>query len=182
MPLPSSPFGVPISQRAAYHQLTNRMAKIQQPPNAVNFLAVLLMLCLVALILGSFFVFSIDITITIILLVGIWAVDHFFKNMLGLGLGTSLADFSFACLVFVGSRGVSLLADVSAISSNLSIIINIFVISFVLLILWSINISLSIILEGRPNVDEQRKALITSILISTFALILVLGCQYRGLI
>lgn len=64
----------------------------------------LIIITVLLVIVLTWWLASLEITMTLILLVGVWSVDAYLKHILRLGTLTSFADLSFAAFIFVGSQ------------------------------------------------------------------------------
>lgn len=104
----------------------------QPADRRVNELDILFMLSIVLGVGASFVWLPQNITVTIMLLLGIWSIDVYLKRLVGIGISTAFADLSFASLVFVASRGVSLIHEESLTQYDSIYLMNIILISFIL--------------------------------------------------
>jgi hypothetical protein len=80
--------------------------------------------------------FRLDITVTIVLLVGVWVVDGFLKKTYGFTGETLFADLSFSAFIFAGSQTVGAIAANASTGQNAAAITRLGVISFILSLIW----------------------------------------------
>jgi len=132
-----------------------------------------LVLFIVLAFVYAFFRFELEITLSLVLLVGVWWIDTYLKRIYKYYNTTAFADLSFACLVFVGSQGISWVRalDINKISSDS--IARITIVSILLGFLWLGNLSICRgLFENSRNAEVQHRALliwITSFLFSAFS-------------
>jgi len=95
-----------------------------------------IILLTVIVLTSSLVWYRLDITVTLVFLFGVWVLDGMIKKSYNLGIKTIFADFSFAAFVFVSSRSVSIVSNMSSMSVHTNSLPQIFVVVFILLILW----------------------------------------------
>jgi hypothetical protein len=101
------------------------------------FLVLVIVLAFAALLLWV----RLDITLTLVLLVGVWILDGYIKKTYCLGNETVFADLSFSALIFVGSQGVGLITISPPIPLDRTSFARLAIVTFVLGILWIGNLS-----------------------------------------
>lgn len=158
------------------------MTKKGQVKNKVDYVSVAFMLLLALSIGVSYLWWSESITIAIIFLIGIWAIDVYLKHQLNLAGKTTYADLSFVSLIFVTSRGVASITTGLSGASSQTTLISTFIIAFILGIFWIVNLSMSRHLEYPIRANHQRRTVVISICFSCLSSLLALIAQSRGLI
>ena len=108
-----------------------------QTNNLKNFLldALIIIIVLVIIVL-TWLLVSLEITMTLILLVGVWLINAYLKYILGLGSHTTFADLSFAAFIFVASQEWRLVIQIPTGINQPGHMLELGVITFILWFLW----------------------------------------------
>lgn len=91
--------------------------------------------------------FGVTVSLAATLLIGIWVFDAFLKRTYGFDSNTIFADLTLASFGYSVSHSIGLLS----LGSNIDMIINAFILTFLILLTWVANISLCRIFGMRPN-------------------------------
>lgn len=160
----------------------SKMSEKTHQSNLPDYRIAALMLILSAIIGGAYLLLPINTTLTIVMLLGIWAGDAFLKHRFDLGLDTALADLSFATFIFACSRGLDAIANVSGIAAKDSQLLSTFVIGFILGILWIVNLSTCQSLDYPKSLAHQRWGILFSVVVTCGSLTTAVVAQYKGAI
>lgn len=164
------------------------MAKSRRHSTSLrSVLSELFIILITVAILGvSLLLLRLDITLTLVLLPGVWVLDLYLKEILGFGNETVFADLSFAALMFVSSQGIGLIAAHPLSNLDGASLVQLFIITFILLILWIGNLSFC-----RPRTDKTlkepdkiktRHGMVLSAFCAVISTVFVLAAQGSGLI
>jgi hypothetical protein len=146
-----------------------------------------LILLIVFAFAASLLWLRLDVTLTLVLLVGVWLLDGYLKKTYGFGNETLFADLSFSALVFAGSQGIELVTVPTPLSLNRMSLPRLAVIMFVLSILWIGNLSISRGLAEETdqcpdNVKARRWIWVASFLLAMLSTCSILVSQVVGLL
>lgn len=90
----------------------------------------------------SLIYFRLDISITLVLLFGVWTLDSFIKKSYGFSNETVFADLSFSSFIFVGSQGVNLISTHPILPVDTNNMARVGILAFILMLLWLGNLSI----------------------------------------
>lgn len=117
-----------------------------------------ILLMMVSTIFICFLFTNLDVVVTFILLAGIWMLDVHMKRVYKFDNITLFADLSFAAFVFSVGRAVSLISVDLNSKFQQDILLNLFVFSFMLLLLWLANLyNCNNIVEVRSDSSKGKK-------------------------
>jgi len=111
--------------------------------HSINYLADGLTILVPIILIGvSLIWFELKITLTLVLLVGVWVVDGYLKKSHGFTTETLFADLSFASFISVGSQTVTMIAKSASPATTSSSVIELGVIAFILGLMWLGNLTM----------------------------------------
>lgn len=153
------------------------MQTTQNPES--NIIDAFLALSIIAGLVTFYFLFPLNLTFVLILLVGVWWLDAYVKRMLRYENSTAFADLSFSALIFLGTQSINLAKSGINPTSVDNAITKVLVFTAITGFIWLGNLSTCGGLNHQSNLPWQRVLIwFLSLLFAILSVIFALYIEY----
>lgn len=150
-------------------------------PSQEDWLDILLLVLVTATTVLIFNTFGTIITITLILLVGVWLFDAHWKRRIKINNTTIFADLSFTSLIYLVGKGIDFMRNINK-NNDPEYGTKLFIHIFIFLLLWLLNLTICQNIENDKFKDlkmthSNDKRLLASMIISFSMIASILTLQ-----